>query len=360
MNMEAIEEVEAREIVPVVTAPAPAVVWDAERVQLLKDTVAKGASDSELSLFQHVCERTQLDPFLKQIHFVKRWDATLQREVGAHQVGIDGFRLIAQRSGQLDGQEGPFWCGEDGQWKDVWLSPKPPAAAMVKVYRKGCAHPFTGIARFGAYAQTKKDGSLNSMWLKMGDGQIAKCAEALGLRKAFPAELAGLYAHEEMAQADNAAPLDVEVRESAPAPSRPAPLAERPPAQPKPAGEAAPAQPVPDVWIDDKIPKDAMPITDRIVKMERKKRDGKADFFKVELANFGDGELCALWSLTGARVANKAMESKALCDFQISSKPSGKWNNYTIHEIVIRQAEAPGDDSTPTPEPESKPDDLPF
>ena len=178
-----------------------------EQVQLLKDSICKGATDEELRLFVEVCRRKNLDPFSKQIHPVKRWDSMLRREVMTFQVGIDGFRLIAQRSGQYAGQTAPRWCGPDGKWHEVWLDKNPPAGAMVGVHRTGFKEPMFAIALYSEYAQTTKEGGPNSMWRKMPTNQLAKCAEALALRRAFPEELSGLYAPEEMGQADNAQPV---------------------------------------------------------------------------------------------------------------------------------------------------------
>jgi phage recombination protein Bet len=182
---------------------APLVAFDDERLQLLKDQICPDLTDGELAVFAEVCQRVSLDPFARQIYAVKRYNKQLGRKVMTVQTSIDGFRLIAQRTGEYAGQVGPYWCGTDGEWKDVWLSSTAPAAAKVGILRRGFAEPLWAVARFDAYAQRGKDG-LTLMWASMGDVMSAKCAEALGLRRAFPQELSGLYTSDEMAQADNA------------------------------------------------------------------------------------------------------------------------------------------------------------
>jgi phage recombination protein Bet len=173
-------------------------LWTPEQTQLISTTIAPGCSGDELRLFAYACQRTGLDPFSRQIYAIKRGNKM------TIQAGIDGLRAIAERTGELDGSA-TEWCGEDGQWTDVWLSSKPPAAAKTTIWRKGSQHAFIGVARFADYNAGQ------GLWSKMPAAMIAKCSEALALRKAFPANLSGVYSADEMQQADDVQPVQVSV-----------------------------------------------------------------------------------------------------------------------------------------------------
>lgn len=162
---------------------------------------------ADQQVFMHICQRVRLDPFARQIYMIPRQEGTGQtrKTRWTIQTGIDGFRLIAERHPQYRGQVGPQWCGEDGVWVDVWLHPtKPPVAARVGVLRADREGPIWGVAIFREYAQTVTyDGQtrLTKMWREKGAHMIAKCAEALGIRKAFPTEIGGLHTEDELGAA---------------------------------------------------------------------------------------------------------------------------------------------------------------
>lgn len=156
--------------------------------QIILDTVLSGASKEEAGVLLAVAKARNLNPLLGEIHFVKRWDSAKGREVWAFQVSIDGLRVIAERTGEYDGQDEPEEVIENGKV----------AAVKVRVYRKNVSRPFVGVARMAEFAQKKKDGTATKFWATMPTHMLAKCAEALALRKAFPQQMAGLYTGEEM------------------------------------------------------------------------------------------------------------------------------------------------------------------
>lgn len=174
------------------------------------------ASDGEIELFFHVCHKSGLDPFNKEVYMIGRntevafWEPVNENEPDGQkrkvkrwvtkytiQTGINGFRKKAREIAEARGidyrQDDPLWCGDDAVWKEVWPEKKPPVAAKFVVWRDDKRYSF--VAHYDEYVQESGTGAErrpNSMWGKMFRNQLRKCAEAGAIQAAFPDELGGL------------------------------------------------------------------------------------------------------------------------------------------------------------------------
>ena len=204
-------------------------------------------TDDELALFIYQCDRTGLSPFADQIYAIYRWDSRANDEKMRVQASIHGLRLVADRTrSYAPGNE--YWCGPDGVWRDVWLSDEPPVAARVTIRKLvgGDLVEFSVPALWKEFAARSNQGKLTGLWPTKPALMLAKCSEALGLRKAFPNETSGLYIREEMerADADSGETVVNEIRETFAATEEPAPVdtpPDIPAAQPAPNGSTAAA-----------------------------------------------------------------------------------------------------------------------
>lgn len=189
--------------------------WTPEQVDVIRNAICVSATDEELEFFLATTKRLDLDPFARQIWFVKRRQKRTDArgtdewvDVGRPETGIDGYRTIAERSGVWEGQEPTLWCGTDGRWSEVWLEDVPPHACKITLYRKD-RRPVVAVGLFREYCPVYKgkNGSfVPEMWQKRASGQLEKCTEALAFRRAFPRDLSGIRIDTEMEHVDAQAP----------------------------------------------------------------------------------------------------------------------------------------------------------
>lgn len=181
--------------------------WTEKQRSALTVLGIRNASNADLAVFFHYCQKTQLDPFSKQIYGIMRREKIGDQWVDKFtiQVGIAGFQVIrdriASRLGVTVEYEDTVWYDADGGEHTVWLWDTPPAAAKVVVLKDG--HRYSGVCRTAAYMQTNKQGDPAGQWRTQPENMIEKCAEAKALRRAFPHDLGGLYIEEEMSSNDS-------------------------------------------------------------------------------------------------------------------------------------------------------------
>ncbi|MDQ3259419.1 MAG: phage recombination protein Bet [Pseudomonadota bacterium] len=164
-----------------------------DQMDLIKKQIAPKATSDELKLFLYQAARTGLDPLSRQIYAIHRNDNGAAKMT--IQTSIDGFRLIAERTERYaPGRETTFEYDEEKRVNKA-------TAYVMKQTKDGKWHEVAASAYFLEYAQTTA-GGFTKMWKEKPHIMLAKCAEALALRKAFPAEMSGLYTQDEMGKAD--------------------------------------------------------------------------------------------------------------------------------------------------------------
>lgn len=164
--------------------------WNEKRIDVLKNTIAKDATKAEFAVFLEYVKSTGLDPFKKEIWFIK---AKGQVQM---MTGINGFYAVANQDPNYDGIETEI-VEENGRI----------IKAVAKVYRKDRRVPMTAEAYFEEYAKPYGN------WKTMPRVMISKCAEAMALRKAFPQQLNGLYSTEEMPREYDQKPVVLEIEQ---------------------------------------------------------------------------------------------------------------------------------------------------
>ena len=164
-----------------------------EQVKLIKSQLAPKATDDELKLFLYQAKRTGLDPMARQIYAIHRKQNGVEKMTV--QTSIDGFRVIAERSKVYAGQSEPEFTEVNNKVVKCKIS-------VYKFSPKGERYEAAvGVAYWDEYVQAY-NGQPSGLWAKMPHTMLAKVAEALALRKAFPQDLSGLYTGDEMTQAD--------------------------------------------------------------------------------------------------------------------------------------------------------------
>lgn len=162
------QQLAVREASAIVQRPG----FDDPTKELIRKSVATGLTTDEFDLFLAVCQHIGANPLLREAHALK--DRSGRFSIA---IGIDKFRQQTQADPRFVGQAGPFWCGPDGVWKDVWLEDKPPAAAKVGIRLRGAAEPTWGVATYRAYARE------SPQWKQNPAHMLAIRAEAHAHRK---------------------------------------------------------------------------------------------------------------------------------------------------------------------------------
>ena len=165
------------------------------QVDLIRKLCAKESTPEEFELFMTICKHSRLDPFKKQIYFVK-----FQTESGPQMViitGIDGYRSMAARDHKDFGgtSAATFTWFEPNRVTPI-VSKRIPESATVTAFRKGGVAA-TATVYWEEFAPADMNAKRADFWRRMPSTMLEKCAEARALRKCYPS-LGNIWTQAEM------------------------------------------------------------------------------------------------------------------------------------------------------------------
>ena len=161
-------------------------------IQVLQSSLYPGAAIGSVQMVLNYCAAAGLDPMQKPVHIVPIWDAKAKQTRDVVMPGIGLYRTQAARSGNYAGVSDAEY-GPDVTEKVGGVEITYPTWCKVSVKR---LLPNGQVAEFSATERWKENYAVkggadksiapNAMWQKRPYAQLAKCAEAQALRKAFP------------------------------------------------------------------------------------------------------------------------------------------------------------------------------
>ncbi|MHC1575978.1 MAG: RecT family recombinase [Methanosarcinaceae archaeon] len=168
-----------------------AVNYTRDQIETIKNTVAKGISDSELQMFMHISQTYGLDPFLKEIFYSPQLKTIITSR--------DGYLKVAQRDPNFDGIQSMAVCENDDFEIDVanhTVKHKfgkgdrgEVIGAWAIVYKNGCKPVIS-------YADYKEYNKNNNIWKTYRSAMCCKVAEVFALKRQFG--ISGLVTQEEL------------------------------------------------------------------------------------------------------------------------------------------------------------------
>lgn len=305
-----------RSVAPIEFTPA--------QLEIIRANGGHALEADELEAFMYQVRRTGLSPLARQIYAVKRYSAKEKREVMTIQTGIDGYRLIADRTSRYSPSERPPVLDYDG---DGQLH-----AATVfvkKLTDDGTWHEVPGTALFREFAQKDRDGNLTSFWRDMPVNQLSKCAEAQALRRAFPNDLSGIWTTETAPRED----FDVEVSATPPRRAIAPPQSKSAAPAPKPVERALAENEKRFVVVPDKT--------------TRKETKAKKEFWELKAKS---GESFTAWRKDHETAFQTAMDRG--WQVEVIEKQNGQyWNVEKVTMIEPAPAAATSGPAQPEPVP---------